>query len=253
MKIAVCISGHLRHYYLLKDNFDLFINILKMYGDVDVFVATWNKQNTVNCWSKDMQNLEAANNNINLEEIKTHFNPLKIHISDYDFYSSDFSPIKYKDITDNTYNFDSNGIGGEVVNSSKMYYLVYQANILKKEQEYSNQKEYDLVIRTRPDYEYNIDVINRLNFNLVESNTIYASTFGAVLGAKLEDQFGYGDSKTMDRYSACYLKMAAPFNIGVFGNPENILTHTLLGFHNINIKYIERPGLLGSDITNIKR
>ncbi len=51
MKTAICISGHLRHYKNLKDNFQWFKKALQSFCDVDVFVASWDKQNTLASWS----------------------------------------------------------------------------------------------------------------------------------------------------------------------------------------------------------
>lgn len=252
MKTAICISGHLRHYKNLKDNFLSFKKLLKEFSDVDVFVSTWNKQNTLNSWSHahHISNADTAKNIVDINEVKDHYETDFINLFDYDFYSSDCSPINYRDLTDQPYSWDHRGIGGNVVNSSKMFFLIYEANKLKKYQEFLKNEKYDLVFRLRPDYEF----VNHEDFFSnelkIEKNTIYASI--AYECCPINDQFSFGSSEAMDKYSSCLMKQSRFFHHNIWGDPENILMQSL-GMHNINIFQIPRIGYLGSDITNFKR
>jgi hypothetical protein len=251
MKIAICISGHLRHFHKLKDNFKWFKKQLQSISDVDVFVATWDKQNTLQSWSHahGISNAETAKNIVNLEEVKNHYETNFVKLLDYDFYSSDYSPINYKQFTDQKYSWDSRGIGGSVVNSSKMFLLIHEANKLKKYQEFLQKQKYDLVIRTRPDYEYNnLSAFVDLK---IKPNTIFCSK--PYPDSKIDDQFGMGDSDSMDKYSACILKQPSIFHSNIWGNPEDILMYSLLSFHDLRLEWIQRVGFLGSDICDFKR
>lgn len=251
MKIAICISGHLRHYQKLKENFEWFKKNLQSISDVDVFVAAWNKQNTLVSWSHahGISNAETANNIINLDEVKNFYETDFVELFDYDFYSSDCSPINYTNWTDKPYIWDTRGIGGNVINSSKMFFLIYEANKLKKQQEFINGQKYDLVIRTRPDYEYNnLSVFEKL---VIKPNTIFSAK--PYPDSKIDDQFGMGNSDSMDKYSACILKQPAILHSDVWGDPENILIHSLKCFHNLNIEFVPRVGFLGSDVSNFRR
>lgn len=251
MKIAICISGHLRHYQKLKENFEWFKKNLQTISDVDVFVATWDKQNTLVSWSHahGISNVETAKNTVNLDEVKNFYKTDFVQLFDYDFYSSDNSPINYKNFTDKPYIWDARGIGGNVINSSKMFFLIYEANKLKKQQEFTNSKKYDLVIRTRPDYEYNnLSAFEEL---VIKPNTIFFAK--PYPDSKIDDQFGMGDSDSMDKYSSCILKQSALFHSNLWGDPENILLNSLQGFHKINFELIPRVGFLGSDVSNFRR
>ena len=126
MKIAICISGHLRHYKTIKDKYESFISYLRNLGDVDIFVATWNKQNTLNSWSHahGISNPTTSFITVQPNEVIEHFGAKKVMIFDYDFYSSDHSPICFKNYTSHLYNWDKRGIGGNVINSSKMFFLI---------------------------------------------------------------------------------------------------------------------------------
>lgn len=251
MKIAICISGHLRHYQKLKDNFKWFKEKLKLNHDVDIFVSTWNKQNTLVSWSHahGISNAGTANNIVNLDEVKNFYETDFVELFDYDFYSSDYSPINYTNWTDKPYIWDARGIGGNVINSSKMFFLIYEANKFKKRQEFINNQKYDLVIRTRPDYEYNnLSAFKEL---VIKPNTIFSAK--PYPDSKIDDQFGMGDSDSMDKYSSCILKQPAILHSNVWGDPENILLHSLMCFHQLSIEWIPRVGFLGSDVSSFKR
>jgi hypothetical protein len=251
MRTAICISGHLRHYDKLKENFLFFKKYLESFSKVDVFISTWNKQNTLISWSHahGISNSETVNNFISEQQVKDFYETEFANTFDYDFYSSNFSPLNYKDWTDTQYSWDSRGIGGSVINSSKMFFLVHEVNKLKKMQEFISNSKYDLVIRTRPDYEYkNFLPLNKSN---IKENTIYSAK--PYECSPIDDQFAFGTSASMDKYAACFLKQSAIFNSNIWGDPENILINSLLGTHKISIQLIDRIGCLGSDVTDFKR
>ena len=50
-RCALIIPGHLRNYQMAKENLDEFLKDLKKNYNVDIFVSTWNKQDTPNSWS----------------------------------------------------------------------------------------------------------------------------------------------------------------------------------------------------------
>jgi hypothetical protein len=252
MKTAICISGHLRHYKNLKDNFLSFKNTLKKFSDVDVFVSTWDKQNTLNSWSHahHVSNAETVKNIVNINEVKENYETDNVELFNYDFYSSEHSPISYKDLTDKIYNWDSRGIGGNVINSSKMFFLIYQANKQKKYKEFLNQKKYDLVFRVRPDYEF-ANYENFFKSVVIEDNAIYCPL--PYPSSQIDDQFSFGNSQAMDKYSSCWNKQAAIFHSNVWGDPENVLKHSLFCMHEIKLIHIPRLGFLGSDVSSSKR
>ena len=248
MKVAICISGHLRHFKNLKENFYSFKKLLQEFYHVDTFIATWDKQNTTNSWSHahGISNASTANQIINKKEIQDFYETDFVECFDYDFYSSDFSPLKYTDWTDNKYSWDHKGISNNILNSSKMFFLIKEANDLKKRQEFKQNKKYDLVIRARPDYEYNdISIFKSLN---IKENTIYVAD-----RYPIDDQFAFGDSESMDKYASCIMKQSSIFNRNIWGDPERVLIHSIKDFHQINIDLIHRVGCLGSDVYGGKR
>ena len=254
MKIAICISGHLRHYKNIKDKYESFLSYLKGFGTVDVFVATWNKQNTLNSWSHahGISNPATSSIIINPAEVAQHFQAKNITVFDYDFYSSDYSPICFKNYTSNLYNWDRRGIGGTVVNSSKMFFLINECNNLKKQNEYFSKSLYDIVFRIRPDYEFCEDKFGSMPIEHINPNCIY-SPKPYPESPMIDDQFAFGNSNAMDLYSSTINTISICFQNKIFGNPEKILNISCVNIFNLTPMTIERVGFLGSDVTSFRR
>jgi hypothetical protein len=108
MKIALCISGHLRNYIRLKENFQEFKSFLENYGNVDIFVTTWNNRNTANSWSVQhgLNEPNSHNDIITSDIITDHYHPTQYEILDYNFFDSDFSPLRYKNFTNKQFNWN---------------------------------------------------------------------------------------------------------------------------------------------------
>lgn len=236
MKIAFCISGHLRNYLRLKDNHDEFKNFLKQYGQIDTFVTTYNNRNTANSWSvQHGLNEENSHNDFITEEmVKNHYETDNVEILDYYFYDSNFSPLKYTNLTSEIYNWQprpnvgnaSYAIHNNVLISTRMFYLIYRANIQKLEQEYKNNTEYDIVFRMRPDMQYFPQVYTRqLQLDSIDRHKIYIPE-----GHIWTDQFAYGSSLLMNKYSNTYLRVSSIHDKGIFGDPETVMNECLLNF-----------------------
>ena len=254
MKIAICISGHLRHYKNIKVQYEQFLSYLRGFGHVDVFIATWNKQNTLSSWSyaHGLSNPNTSNIIINPHEVADHFQSKSVITFDYDFYSSEHSPICFKNYTSNLYNWDNRGIGGAVIHSSKMFFLINECNKLKKENEYKNNELYDIVFRIRPDYEFLEDKFRSMPINYINAQCIY-SPRPYPESQLIDDQFAFGNSKTMDLYSSTINTMCMFFRNKIFGDPELILNTSCIDIFNLTGKTIERIGHLGSDVSSFKR
>jgi hypothetical protein len=237
-KIAVCVSGHLRCFDKLTDNFNLFIKKLEQHGKVDVFVATWDKQETLNSWSGCIADTSLVENDIDENIVKKVYQTNFVKLFDDKFYSSEHSPLNCSNLTDQNFNASSRLISGQVVHASRMFFLIYEANLLKKYQEFLTNEKYDIVFRTRPDYKVlNLDFFDNLSVN--QNSLYYARPYG---GCAMDDQFAFGDSTSMDKYSNCFLKHASIFNSSFWDGPENILSKTLSFNRDLNINIINRVG-----------
>lgn len=242
MKIAFCISGHLRNYAKLKDNFYEFKEYIQQFGAVDTFVSTWNYRNTNNSWSTQ-HGLNDGNSNtdsITHDLVQNHYQTDSIEILDYDFYDSSYSPLRHDNFSLKIYNWKPDpsigsgnfGIHNNIIHSTKMFFLIYRSNLLKLNYEYKNNINYDLVFRIRPDMQFFPNEYRKqLVFDAVDTTKIYIP-----LGHIWTDQFAYGSSLLMNKYANAFMRVSSVYDREIFGDPEAVMKECLLdliGEHNI--------------------
>lgn len=257
MKIALCLSGHMRNYKRLAENFYNFRNYLSQYGQVDVFVTTWNRRNTSNSWSVQhgLNESNSHNDIIIYDDIKNHYNTDFIQILDYDFYDSNFSPLRYNNFTNKEYNWKPHpsvgsgcfGIHNGIVHSTKMFYLIFMANILKSQQEFLNNQHYDFVMRLRPDMLFiENEYTKSLQMNFLDINKLYLP-----VGHIWTDQFACGSSHIMNKYASSILRIASVNDNDIFGEPEVVMNECLLNLiGSENIVRIPKVGVILAENPN---
>jgi hypothetical protein len=246
MRIAFCISGHMRNYQKLLDNYYMFKQHYSQFGIIDTFVCTWDKLNTNKSWSA-AHNLNATGSSdmiVSSNQIKKDYETNHVRILKDDFFSSTYSPFNYTDMTDQEYNFDDRAIQNDVLHCFKQFGLIYYCNILKKEVEYSSNLLYDFVFRLRPDMQYNLN--NLLNLHqFTDCSKIYTSHYWekGEMGDLI--RFAFGGSKIMNKYANSYLRVSQIFDQGIFGDAEKI-SFLCLSNHigSDNIKFVPEVGRL---------
>lgn len=241
MKIAICLSGHMRMYKRLKPNFDRFCSKLLSTGEVDIFVATWDRQNAAGgTWSGNFNHLDSSHTEvvINAEEIKKFYNAKDVIVHDELFYSSIHSPLR-ADLITRSYErvFENNmqSYNG-IPNGYRQFFIMHQSNILKKKYEHSNNFIYDKVFRVRPDFFFDISYLEQFEFS-VKPNKAYSFS----PGPELDDQFYYGDSITIDKVMSIYLRAACLIENGL--EPATAFNNLTKAYHDI--EGIRLPGRLG--------
>lgn len=245
MKIAFCISGHLRTYK--KDNvhkhFLNFKEYIGKFGEIDIFVACWNRQNTNNSWSAahNLNDKNSVNYIITEDDITNHYGSRSNLIIDYDYFDSDYSPLNYQYFTTKQYSWDHRAIHNNIIHSTKMLYLIYKANELKIEYEYKNNFKYDYVFRIRPDFLFNpSEYQSAIHLDQIRNDCLY------VPGS--DDKFAYGSSDTMNRYSYAIFHVACAFHNNIFGDPESVQRYAVdTMFSSDKIINIPKCGLLLAD------
>lgn len=199
MKIALCLSGHMREYWKVFPSLEKFF--LSKYPNTDIFIHTW-----------DLQDLGSESNYINTGMVKKIYKPKSIVIEKYhELYMSPLIISK---------NYDKNRTALNVVS---MYYKIMKANLLKYKYERENYFVYDCVVRFRPDIElkseFNIEqhLLNHVNIpNLWD--------FGGI-----NDQCAYSNSANMDIYSSIYKYIERYLNAPtIYLNPEVLLKYHLI-------------------------
>jgi hypothetical protein len=213
-------------------------------GDVDVFLATWDKQASLGSSSTNwgFQDPSTLGVEIDLDEVKHHYNVKGAVMFDNDFYTSTHSPLVSSMITSYANHKGEHSLRSYngVVHGYKAMFLVYQANILKKKAEYEQDMKYDLVVRMRPDYFFRLNYLQTLDFT-VKPDTLYSAMLGAM---SYDDQFYYGDSDVMDRVTSSFLRTTYMLDKW---NSDDASFNTLVEAFHPNIKvhnFSQRTGVL---------
>lgn len=209
MRVALCLSGHLRSFERTWQSLRKFIiDPLQ----ADVFIHTWN---TLGVYNHIDSHTVACDTNKYLNKIKYCYNPKNIVIE----------PInKTRGRKYQPYLVDKRNCVGV----TNMFYKIHKADELMR-----NYSNYDLVIRARPDLAFHCEINNDHIQQSIEEKSIFLPDFGHFTG--FNDQFAFGSSDSMKVYANCYLELdtwatQVPFL------PETLLKHHLIK-NNMLIKF----------------
>lgn len=223
MKVALCLSGHVRTYLKCKQS--LFDCIIHKYNP-DIFIHTWNDigyglngrpKNFINNETKKIININFVYGDSSLEFIRNcgivnedMFQDLKckkIKIEDYSKVEKYILNISKKIYNKNSYDYPPNFISAQR--------KIYLCNELVKKYEKENNFKYDIIIKSRFDIKY--DLINIKN----EINNIYipiAESYGI-----FSDIFAYGDNELMNKYQRFFIHLNEYNKKKLCFNPHTIL------------------------------
>jgi hypothetical protein len=200
MKIAFCLSGHLRTYDKTIESFNCLKNFISGIGDIDTFISTWEHENN----PKDALHPDSNENTmISLDKIKRYYNPLSINIFSY----SDIEQYLKINYFKPKYNYDSFGprySRDNIPHHMRGYFLLNQVANLKDNMEKINNFKYDLVFRLRPDYSFNKEVYEKILFKNIRPNIFYSFMYRY---NDVDDQFGFSDSLTFSKYSKTFFHL----------------------------------------------
>lgn len=220
IKTALCISGHLRTF---EENYNSIKENILDRLDCDVFIHTWDILGLSYRFTD--ADLHVTETSLLLDRIKQLYHPKKVIIEKTKTFP--VKPIMQARLVDHR---DIPGI-------LSMYYKVEACNDLKREYEKENGFIYDCVIRFRGDLyvEQIIPIDERTNLNYV-----FLPVFGNFGGAC--DQFAYGNSSVMDKYSTLYSNIERHLHSGAPFHPEKLLLYHIeqqgLPIAKVNFKYV---------------
>lgn len=147
MRIAVCFSGGLRTFKLCKDN---IINLFRRYGEVDFFIATWEKP----CYTQISRytDIHAISGSTVYSEL---LDSEDIITSEYLSSLCNFSATYIEPMeTMHSLIEDCKDLPWHIMSPSRLlcqYYLMRCCNNIKNTYEFTTGKKYDMVVRLRPD------------------------------------------------------------------------------------------------------
>ncbi len=204
MKVALLISGYLRNY---QENINFIKEeIINNFVNVDVYLHITNNENLEDKYFNQISESD-------LNHIKNLLNPITTLVEDNIFY-------------------DENKKINNVINHwSKLYKL----NEIRKINEDLSGKEYDLVIRLRPDL-----LIKSTNFFNFEKDSLFIPEDSKIDKLKLEtptdnyicDAFAFGSSKIMNNYFNIYNNIQNL--ISLYGTCPETLLYEYLNSNKIN-------------------
>jgi SAM-dependent methyltransferase len=222
LKIALCISGHLRTY---EDNFKSVYDHILSKHDCDVFIHTWDSLGL------SYRHTDAGLHLFNTENFRSKieflYNPKKLVIEPNRHF--EITPLMQKRLIDHR---DISGI-------VSMIYKIEACNKLKQEYESENNFKYDLVVRFRGDLfvETPLPTDSISNFD-----SLFLPFHGNFAG--INDQFAFGSSAIMDKYSSLYSNLEEYLQAGAYMHPEKIFQYNVdvnkIPIAKVNFRYVIR-------------
>jgi hypothetical protein len=213
MKIAICLSGHVRTYRRTISNFLQLKNFLEKIATVDVFISTWDTINSNSSWSRSLNNTFENNQKIDIKEINEFYKPKKINVQNFNeqkhlFFTKNFTifnpPNELKDSRRGTQ---------DLLYAIPQFYKIFDCNSLKLENEIEQNFQYDIVIRQRFDHLFtNFIDITKLNKNVIyiginHEYDLQDPKWTLSNGYSTCDQFAIGNSPNMNLYSSIYTNL----------------------------------------------
>lgn len=210
MKIAVCLSGHLRKFELTFPT--LYLHLLKNH-DCDIFLHTWDKMGYA-CNYKTDQTQQMTS--LYLPRIEKTFQPKKMIIES----SSFIEDLKRQG---DEYAPHLRNEPKHVGHMASMFYKIYAANELRKRHELETGVQYDWIVRCRPDLTFN-QVVNMPAQK--KPKTVYLAKSQSMPGW-FNDQFAIASPTDMDLYSSFFFHMPEYFKARNEFYPEKFMDWSL--------------------------
>lgn len=213
MKFAICISGLARTYKKTYESFWIHVvNTLRERGSVDIFISTWDKQN-ISTPSIDL----VQNTSTDIADIVSLYKPRVLEVESFDSIKNTFLLSRFTQRRCPIESLIKDGI----LFSIPGQYKIMKCNNLKRRIEIQEEFRYDLVLRTR--FDFDITRINIDEIKLDKMNCLYdhCGTIG--------DYFYVAGSRHMD--TICDLFNNYPYILNLQGTdmgPERNLKNHII-------------------------
>lgn len=233
MRVAVCLAGHMRTYDKTYGAWNK--HVFEPFSP-DVFIHTWSNLGT---WKihhdthhGDHGTVHLDDDTINIDHIKSCFNPTSIVVENYDDKKDTFETLckpiyEWRDSLEPLYR------GYRVNSYYSAFYKVWACNELKKL--YESENKYDLIIMSRPDVSPGpIPVISNSAIHIKHSSELKNGWMWNIMFVT--------NSENADLISSMYEIYIDKFNEAKelniphrFFEPHNILHRHLSELHKIEI------------------
>jgi hypothetical protein len=210
MKVAVCISGHMRKF---EQTFSSFNNHFLKHYDCDIFVHTWDDLGVSSAFKADTIHGSTENKKVKIEQL---YNPKALIIEPSNFINE--LKTMAQEYAPHLINLPK-----PVYHMSSMFYKIYACNELRKYYERNNNIKYDWIVRTRPDLNFSSRIIlsntPRNNTVLIPPSPHHPQWYN--------DQFAIANSDEMDLYCSAFFDLPEYFRIGEEYYPEKFMMWSL--------------------------
>lgn len=217
MKIALCLSGHVRN---LVQNFPSLKQFILDPCQPDVFLSTWTtlgwraEGNLITLGHGQFKGFDHYSQDINQEEVLDLLKPESWEVEN--FLNEEQKIIdqakKHKPNCGHPLDRPENTIS--------MAYKLFKCNELKKAHEQKIGAVYDLVIRSRPDMVYMSCPVDQNVLSYTDQD--YLLTSQAHSYDMASDLFAIGKSPVMDSYSSLYHHLDEINDLGCNMNPHHV-------------------------------
>lgn len=206
MKIAVCLSGHMRKFNATFAT--LNVNLLQRY-DCDTFIHTWDKMGYGSNYKMDAT-LDDTSRYFN--QIETEYKPKKIVVEE----SSFVEDLKEQG---NRYAPHLKNEPKHVGHMASMFYKIFACNELRKSYQLETGTQYDWVIRCRSDLIFHAPVV--LPLDKIPGRAYLCKQQSHP--GWLNDQFAIALPEDMDLYSSFFFHMEEYFSARNEFYPEKFM------------------------------
>jgi hypothetical protein len=210
MKIALCLSGHLRnfertypalYFYFLKDH------------DVDIFIHTWDKLGFSCAFKTDMVLNDTESK---ISEVNRLYKPKKMIVESSSFVNELIQQ-------GNEYAPHLRNVPKHVGHMAGMFYKIYACNEIRKRYQLETGVKYDWVIRCRP------DLLFQNNVTIPQDKKPGKIWMPRALSNPdwYNDQFAAGSPDDMDLYSSVFFDIPEYFRAKMEYYPEKFMVWAL--------------------------
>jgi len=215
MKIAICLSGHLRNFERPAKS----LSFIKDNHDCDIFLHTWDRMGYGSNYKTD-NNQDITEKYLN--KIEALYQPKKMIIEDSLF-------IEQLKLESHQYAPHLVNVPKPVGHMASMYYKIYAANEIRRKYSIDTGTKYDWIIRCRPDL-----LFHGLTHLPPEKtiNNVYIP--GHLSGHNwLCDQFAIALPDEMDLYSSFFFDIPEYFRAQKEYRPEVFMSYSF-GLRGLN-------------------
>jgi hypothetical protein len=220
MKVAVCLSGHLRKF---DRTFPTLWTYLLRYYDCDLFVHTWDRMGYLSAYKGDSIIDDTSKY---LPKVESLYKPKKIIVE-----SSIF--IEELKKQGDKYAPHLKDVPKHVGHMASMFYKIYAANELRRLYQIETGVQYDWVIRCRPDLKFHGKTLvpdqKKPKHIYIPTHQCHYKWFG--------DQFAIGLPEDMDLYSSFFFHIPEYFKYKNEYRPERFMDWCLTKLELVPLKW----------------